>query len=82
MIERRTPRGHEAAAIGPDPEDAPPVTAALVDHLAEKFPVTLSPYHGAAGLDIQLANASDQAEQRGQQRVIDYLRNLSNSPNS
>lgn len=76
MIERRTPRGHEQAAIGPDPEGAPPVTATLVAHLDEKFPVSLSPdLHGPTRMvDV----AIDQAEQRGRQQVIDYLRTLSN----
>lgn len=73
MIERRTPRGHEQAAIGPDPEGAPPVTAVLVEHLTEKFPVRLSDRAHPDNV------ANDQAELRGQQQVIDYLRTISQS---
>lgn len=79
-MDKRTPRGHSQAAVGPEVEDAPPVTAVLVEHLAQWFPLQPSPV--SKGLGGAIDAAIDQAEQRGRQQVIEYLRALSNSPNS
>lgn len=75
MSTRRTPRADLSphASEEDSDHDTPTVSPILVDHLADKFPVRLSPrLLGAARQDT----ITDQAELRGQQQVIDYLRQL------
>jgi hypothetical protein len=74
-MSKRTPRAHlSSTPIGPEAEDTVPVAPALVEHLERKFPIRLS------GAMHPNAIANDQAEQRGQQQVIDYLRNTQQQP--
>lgn len=81
MNERRIPRAHlQRAALGSrEQEDTVPVMPALVEHLERKFPIRLTP---SFPRDQAILTLDDQAEQRGQQAVIDYLRNLSNNPDN
>lgn len=80
MNERRTPRAHLSSTPVELPEEVQfPVTPALVTHLKNQFPVTLSPpapHH--SGFAVAEHYAIDQAEQRGRQQVIEYLDLLSN----
>jgi hypothetical protein len=52
------------------------VSPVLVEWLERNFPLTLSPAWRGEGAAINYT--IDQAEQRGRQQVIDYLRTLSN----